>query len=423
MSLRVVLKLALSAAIMLSAASTQAQKDAGCITAECHEKIGTKKWVHGPVGAGICTICHTEVAGKKHEFTFVEEKEELCFGCHEAKRDMMLEDNLHTPVANGNCVGCHDPHQSDHRFTLKGLAADLCYQCHKKEKFLDKFVHGPIGVGDCNACHNPHASANEFQLVTPRKELCFNCHKEKLEMMAKRHVHPPVGDNCTNCHSPHASAARYQLASSPPDLCYSCHPAIDTATSASHRHPPAADGECYKCHNSHASDNPNMFILPQKDLCFSCHKEMSEYVTAHEYRHGPVKQGDCNACHNPHGSENHRLLRKNFPEEFYMPYAEDNYAICFDCHNRNIATDEKTKTLTDFRDGDINLHFKHVNKDVKGRSCKACHQVHASDQKKHIRESVPFGSMKWELPITYTKTEDGGRCVVGCHAPKEYSRK
>ena len=69
------------------------------------------------------------------------------------------------------------------------------------------------------------------------------------------------------------------------------------------------------------------------------------------------------------------------------------------------------------------MHYLHVNKEVKGRSCKACHEPHASSQMKHIRESVPFGSVNWELPVTYTKTDDGGSCVVGCHAPKEYNRR
>jgi hypothetical protein len=31
--------------------------------------------------------------------------------------------------------------------------------------------------------------------------------------------------------------------------------------------------------------------------------------------------------------------------------------------------------------------------------------------------------MNWDLPVAYTKLEDGGSCVVGCHAPKEYHRQ
>ncbi len=400
-----------------------AQDEAGCQTDKCHSTMGIKKFIHGPVGAGICTVCHTPVKGKKHKFEFAAQDEELCFSCHDGKRDMLLEENVHSPVADGNCVGCHDPHQSDYRFTLKGDASNLCFTCHDKADFEDKYVHGPIAAGDCNACHNPHASPNEFQLNTPKEQLCISCHKEKSEIMNKKHIHKPVSEDCTNCHNPHANKEEFMLGAAGEKLCYTCHENIATYQGAKYQHEPVENGRCLDCHDVHASDNPRMFVKPQEALCFSCHTDMNEYVSAQEFKHGPVIEGDCNACHDPHGSENFRILRKNFPEEFYMPYETDNYAICFQCHNQDLALNAKTKTLTDFRDGDRNLHFLHVNKEKKGRSCKACHQVHASSQAKHIRESVPFGKISWELPVTYTKLENGGSCVVGCHSPKEYNRK
>lgn len=401
----------------------RAQPQESCITAKCHAEMGKKAFVHGPVGAGACTVCHNPVPGKKHQFVPAAEKEALCLACHDTKRDMLLEDNVHTPVAEGDCVGCHDPHQSDFRFQLKGQAADLCFTCHDREPFSRKFVHGPVGAGDCNACHNPHASANAFQLRAPEEQLCLTCHKEKTEVLQRRHVHPPVAEKCVNCHSPHSDTARFMLGADVPDLCFTCHEDLGDVAARSNPHPPVASGQCLKCHDVHATDNPKMFVTPAQELCFSCHEDLGQFIADKAYKHGPVKQGDCNACHNPHGSEYFRMLRKYFPSKFYMPYAPENYALCFDCHNKDIALDEKTRTLTDFRNGEINLHYKHVNKKVKGRSCKACHQVHASDQEKHIRKSVPFGAINWELPVTFTKFEDGGRCVVGCHAPKEYRRK
>jgi hypothetical protein len=66
------------------------------------------------------------------------------------------------------------------------------------------------------------------------------------------------------------------------------------------------------------------------------------------------------------------------------------------------------------------MHFLHVNKE-KGRSCKACHEVHAGNQDKHVRKEVPFGG-SWKLPVNFTKTPNGGSCVVGCHKPKAYDR-
>ena len=111
--MKILLTLLCFVMLCLAPGSLIAQTEAGCVTSKCHADMGTKEFVHGPVGAQVCNVCHTAVEGKDHKFEFYAEKDELCFGCHETNRDMMLEDFLHTPVAEGNCIGCHDPHQSD----------------------------------------------------------------------------------------------------------------------------------------------------------------------------------------------------------------------------------------------------------------------------------------------------------------------
>ncbi len=397
-------------------------QETGCVTTDCHSTMGQAKWVHGPVGVGACHVCHVALEGEDHQFSFPAEREELCFACHEDSRDLMLEENIHVPVGDGDCTDCHDPHQSEYRFTLKSDPSTLCFDCHDKAEFEGHVVHGPVVSGDCTACHDPHASAYPNQLLAAPERICLTCHEEKEEVLARRHQHAPVAEGCTNCHLPHASEAAMLLTDEKPALCWSCHPDLASAATATHQHPPVAEGECGECHDVHGSEYPRLFPMPAEDLCFSCHDELAQYVSEQEFKHGPVEDGDCNACHNPHGSENHMILRKDFPEEFYTSYAESKYDLCFECHNHEIAMEAETKTLTDFRDGKRNLHYLHVNKDVKGRSCRACHQVHASSQEKHIRVSVPYGSISWELPVTYTKTEQGGSCQVGCHAPKEYRR-
>jgi predicted CXXCH cytochrome family protein len=400
---------------------SRGQIDAGCTESGCHDSMAEKEYVHGPVGVGACNICHTAVEGKDHEFQFSVEKEQLCFSCHEESRDMMLQEHLHTPVAEGGCTGCHDPHQSDYRFNLKGQAADLCFQCHDRIGFEGETVHGPVAGGDCNVCHNPHASANPHQLERASTDLCLGCHVEKTETMQMRHVHDPVETACTECHNPHAAPESMLLPATSPDLCFQCHDRSGFEQTMAHQ--PVASGRCSDCHLTHASNHPRMFVLPAEELCFSCHQDINDQVSASAYKHGPVQEGDCNACHSPHGSEHYRMLIHDFPEEFYMPYQTSHYALCFECHSGNIALEAETSTLTDFRDGKVNLHYLHVNKDPKGRSCKSCHEPHATGQAKHIRTSVPYGSMNWDLPVDYTELDDGGSCVVGCHAPKEYHRK
>jgi hypothetical protein len=82
----------------------------------------------------------------------------------------------------------------------------------------------------------------------------------------------------------------------------------------------------------------------------------------------------------------------------------------------------KTTTLTGFRDGDKNLHYLHVNRDDKGRSCRSCHDIHGSNLPKHLASAVPFEGSSWAMPIEFEQTKDGGSCAPGCHKPRSYSR-
>ena len=291
-------------------------------------------------------------------------------------------------------------------------------------------MHGPVAAGDCIACHDPHTSPNDFQLLAAGNDLCFTCHVDKKEeFSAGKQVHPPVADRCTNCHNAHSSGFKYQLNQPAPQLCFTCHNKMqDYISKAKVQHKPVfEEGSCVNCHNPHVSNFKPLLKFGGADLCLSCHNKplgeisnMKAWLDANPDKHGPVRNGDCAGCHNPHGADYFRILKDYFPTEFYAPYSTDKYALCFGCHNKDIAIDEFTTTLTGFRNGDKNMHFVHVNKTPKGRTCRACHEVHAGKQPKHIREKVPFGKLSY--PIRFTKTDNGGSCVVGCHVERGYDR-
>ena len=80
------------------------------------------------------------------------------------------------------------------------------------------------------------------------------------------------------------------------------------------------------------------------------------------------------------------------------------------------------RNQTGFRNGTDNLHYRHVARKQKGRTCLACHSVHASSGQKLINpEGIPFG--QWKIPIRFVATETGGGCVPGCHRSLDYDRK
>jgi predicted CXXCH cytochrome family protein len=398
---------------------------ATCTSGQCHAQLGKGKVVHGPVGSGTCIACHNP-HGTPFKYIVTRPGGEGCYICHDTKREEFKGKVIHSPVAAGECIDCHDPHQSSLKFQLKGTSQqDLCFNCHDSTLIKKAYLHTPVKGGDCISCHNAHSSSNERLLASSSETICFSCHEDSKKGLSKKYVHAPVKENCQKCHDPHGSSEKAQLRKGPVQICVDCHKSTHSETvqaisGAKYPHQPIQKGNCLSCHGAHFTDFERLLKAPLKDICFTCHKDLGEKVKTSKFFHGPVVQNDCAACHDTHGSSNPRILHSHFPTEFYIPYKTENYAICFDCHNKDIALNAKTQELTDFRNGDRNLHFVHVNK-TKGRSCKACHEVHSGNQPKHIRQEVPYGKM-WSYPIQFTKVPTGGTCVVGCHKPLSYDR-
>jgi predicted CXXCH cytochrome family protein len=232
------------------------------------------------------------------------------------------------------------------------------------------------------------------------------------------------------------SEQRYMLTSALPGLCGKCHEKTvrDLQAAAVKHSPVTEEAACMNCHVPHAAQESGLLLADGLDVCLKCHDkpvkdkdkkqefaDMKKVLAANPYPHGPIQNRDCSACHNPHGSPYFRLLTNQYPQGFYAPFFISNYDLCFRCHDAALATEERTTSSTEFRDGDRNLHFVHVNKSSHGRTCRSCHEVHASANPRQIAATVPFGN--WELPIKYEKTENGGSCTPGCHALQKYSRQ
>jgi predicted CXXCH cytochrome family protein len=136
--------------------------------------------------------------------------------------------------------------------------------------------------------------------------------------------------------------------------------------------------------------------------------------------HPPIETDGCVICHNPHFSDKNFLLAGNFPSGNYAKAIPENFDLCFTCHDSELMMAKTTVTATNFRNGNHNLHFIHINGD-RGRNCTICHDVHGSPNEKLIKNSVPFG--QWTMNLNYKINENGGSCATGCHGLKQYSRK
>lgn len=389
--------------------------------------------MHGPTAQGKCLACHQYVEPREHTFKLASPEERLCADCHAVKQRTVV----HPPVQQGRCTGCHDPHGSEQRAMLVAdPTRGLCLSCHKQNFAQKKFVHGPVANGACILCHEPHSAWQPKLLTEAPQKLCLNCHAELLPKGdQERHVHAPAKDNCTACHDPHASDSKYQLKQATPELCLSCHTDLQKQIKSSavvHGAVTQVDG-CRACHAPHFTQLPKLQRAAQPQACLSCHNQplktadgrtlvdMAALLRDNPQHHGPIRDGDCTACHQPHAGDRFGMLRAEYPPEFYAPFKIEQYALCFKCHIPDMVLKAKGTGLTRFRDGEKNLHWLHVNQE-KGRTCRACHEVHASRHPFHIRDAVPFGSSGWMLEIDYKQTTTGGSCSPGCHKTRTYDR-
>lgn len=408
------------AASSLCVRDAEAASEEGCVTAQCHPKMLKAKVIHP--AAKSCDDCHEGIAtphpqkGKK-TFKLIEKGADLCKMCHTAFGSKKY---VHDPVKSGECTSCHDPHESDEAKLLVQPKEHLCSICHSEQRNL-KNMHGPAAVGDCDVCHVPHESDNKSLVVKKGNDLCFGCHGTIQDEMKKKVVHAALQEGCTSCHNPHGSSFKKLLSDEGKKLCFQCHSKIGEKIekSKSVHAPVKTEKACASCHAPHASDGEKLLQGTEKDLCLGCHKDIIKKNQA--VLHGPIKEGKCAPCHDPHGAPNAKLMVKAFPTDLYVPYTEKESPLCFSCHNRDLLRFPDTSFATGFRDGDKNLHFVHVNKKDKGRNCKACHNMHASELPKLIPDKVVFG--KWDLPLKFIKTETGGSCAPGCHRKFNYDRK
>jgi predicted CXXCH cytochrome family protein len=168
-------------------------------------------------------------------------------------------------------------------------------------------------------------------------------------------------------------------------------------------------------------------------LCLECHSKtitkadgskiesVASMMAKGQHLHGPIASGNCSGCHDVHGGTHRALLVKPYSESFYQPFDTAAYALCFGCHKQALATEPKTSSDTQFRNGEVNLHYVHVvAPGATGRSCRACHATHSAPNERQVRAATEFG--QWKIPLNLELSATGGSCGAGCHRARSYDR-
>ncbi len=114
----------------------------------------TKPAEHGPYAARMCYGCH-----KRDTNELVMPVEKLCLNCHE----MDIKDKwVHGPISAGGCRVCHMPHSSGYNYMLVSEAKEFCLYCHRKEDIMKNQVHS--AESGCLDCHDAHKGNDRFLL-------------------------------------------------------------------------------------------------------------------------------------------------------------------------------------------------------------------------------------------------------------------
>ncbi len=334
-------------------------------------------------GVMFCLLAGAAVAADKFKLK-PGARGTLCLECHTAFSAKMQEKYIHTPLVEGECSGCHNPHTSNHGMLMETDADSICYRCHDSV-VPDNSVssHAIVAEGQCVTCHDPHASANPANLVRGGRDLCFGCHKELgAKIAANKFGHTPVEQDCMECHTPHASEQNHSLLKAEePGLCLDCHDISSRSFKSLHMNYPVEQGRCSTCHDPHGSssgailaDNVHMPIKKQMcnqchnepdstepfavkkqgyELCQGCHYDMINDAFAKDRLHWPLADVvGCMNCHTPHASAQDSLLKAPMKQ------------VCGDCHADTLARQDRSAS-------------KH--QPVNDGECMICHSPHASD--------------------------------------------
>lgn len=327
---------------------------------------------------------------------------------------------------------CHSPHGSPNKgLLLHSPESAMCAECHDMSMTEQTVKHGPVAGGTCSSCHDPHQSDNSALLKSEKPGLCIQCHTRTGLEAGMTNKHYPFEDDCANCHNTHSSEQDDLLNEKMPDLCYMCHDMQSTLDEAVVVHSVVIEGKgCSNCHSPHASDQGMFLKKSEKELCLDCHSKSIEteekilsdiggLLKEGNYIHGVIEMDGCIVCHSPHTSDNPLLLNGIFPTATYAVAVAENFDLCFTCHDASLMQAPLTTSATNFRNGNQNMHFLHINGE-KGRNCNLCHNVHGAVNEHLIADKVLFG--KWEMPNQYKQYDNGGSCLNGCHAEKKYLR-
>jgi predicted CXXCH cytochrome family protein len=111
-----------------------------------------------------CVSCHGDKSEQNppDKMNLVAPVPKLCYVCHE--KYVTPGGWMHGPVAAGECLLCHNPHKTNNESLLSKPIPELCYNCHELNALQLVANHSDESYAHCNVCHVGHISESRMLL-------------------------------------------------------------------------------------------------------------------------------------------------------------------------------------------------------------------------------------------------------------------
>jgi predicted CXXCH cytochrome family protein len=297
-----------------------------------------------------------------------------------------------TTVAQNGCENCHASHTAGGPQWLMNyqMEEDNCYPCHSGnvavknvQADFQKLSRHPVEMTTAGVTPNQHKDG-ESPLTLSRHVECVDCHNPHAVNGSRTALPPNVSGalqmvsgvtiNGAGITPPEYSLHQYEI-------CFKCHgdlasgfpvvprvintvnTRLEFTVSNPSMHPVAGTGRNFDVPSLPSAYNPAM-TAASIIYCTDCHDSDESQAVG-----GAGPRG-------PHGSRYRPLLRQRYETADNTPESADNYALCYECHNRtSILADDSFKKnaagVTLSRGG----HSGHLGPAVNA-TCSACHDPH-----------------------------------------------
>ncbi len=262
-----------------------------------------------------------------------------------------------------------------------------------------KFSHSlHSGLADCQACHSKVSESTSMKdRLLPNHDNCKDCHDtEDQEQCKTCHIddnYEPLIQHSSEIlfnHSLHINQQKM--------ACETCHKGIskvDYAFQAEQPFPVMAD--CYTCHNDRAVAT---------SACENCHistadlkpqnHRTADFIKEHKFAANKF-DADCIMCHDSNNNScvechtaNNIITETNAPDNFYQPYAPNNFVDGSQMQKLN-------------RVHDLNYRYIHgIDAKSQRFNCQSCHQIETFCAECHQAEGGDF-SMGGITPASHLK--------------------